>query len=143
MGASAEKDEYWVDGPINLDLVVYFNRILGIPDSSSVHAIEGDGAIGVMDEVYFDYSDFNYSRGAKYPGCAVYQIIGGGVEKGTIMDLVFEGEDVSSRENIFGFATAADDSRRVIAFKHDITAGLIVMEIDKAGEDSVCDVAVP
>lgn len=144
LGASAEKDDYWVDGPINLDLVVYFNRILGIPSQSSGYAIEGNGAIGADGEYYFDYSDYRYTRSFKYPGCAVYQVIGGRVEKDTIMHGVFGDEDVVDRQNIFGFATAADDSRRVIAFRHDIDQGIVVMAIDKAGDDSVvCDVDVP
>lgn len=141
LGASAEKDNYWVDGPINLDLVVYFNRIIGIPGPSSAYAIPGDGAIGAIDENYFDYSDYVYNRFAKYPGCAVYQIIGGRVEKDYIKYAVFDGD--VTRSNIFGFATAADDSRRVIAYRHDTDHGIVVMAIDKAGDDVVCDTAVP
>ncbi len=59
-----------MDGPINLDLVVYFNRILGIPGPHRSDAIEGDGAIGADGEYYFDYSGFSYTRSDKYPGCA-------------------------------------------------------------------------
>lgn len=144
LGASAEKDNYWVDGPINLDLVVYFNRIIGIPGPSSAYAIPGDGAIGAIDENYFDYSEYEYTRSDKYPGCAVYQVLGGRVEKDYIMHKVFDDVDVIERENIFGFATAADDSRRVIAFRHDIDKGFVVLAIDKAGDASVvCDVEVP
>ena len=148
LGASAEKDDYWVDGPINLDLVVYFNRILGSP-GPSLDAIQGDGAIGADGEYYFDYSydntGFSYTRSAKYPGCAWgYEIVGSSLEpfNEPIMSLVFgtlaepNGVDFSG-DNIFAFATAADDSRRVIAFAHDVE-DYIVEGIDKAGDDDGC-----
>jgi hypothetical protein len=155
VGASAEKDDYWIDGPINLDLVVYFNRILGIPGPSSPYAIPGNGAIGAVDEYYFDYSDFSYTRSAKYPGCAWgWKVVGEYPNQTlepfneTIMSLVFstedfpEGEDFLGGNNIFAFATAADDSRRLIAFAHDDT-DYIVWGIDKAGDDSECSTPLP
>jgi hypothetical protein len=146
LGASAEKDDYWVDGPINLDLVVYFNRILGLPAPSSPDAIPGDGAIGAVDEYYFDYSDYSYTRSAKYPGCAKgYDITVDPPVRfnSPIMSLVFSTESDPdevvdfSGDNIFAFATAADDSRRVIAFAHDVE-DYIVEGIDKAGDSCVC-----
>jgi len=153
LGASAEKDDYWVDGPINLDLVVYFNRILGIPGPSD-DAIQGDGAIGADGEYYFDYSydntGFSYTRSAKYPGCAWgYEIVGSSLEpfNEPIMSLVFgtlaepNGVDFSG-DNIFAFATAADDSRRVIAFAHDDTKYWI-SGIDKAGDNTECSTPLP
>ena len=51
--------------------------------------------------------------------------------------VVFGGETFSA-DNVFGFATAADDGRRVIAFEHD-TTNYVVTKIDKAGMTEVCD----
>jgi hypothetical protein len=139
LGGAAEKGDYLVSGPVSLDLVVYFNRILDIPNDSNLAKLEGDGIEGADGEWYLDFFEYNsYDREDKYPGCAIYFDASdpdSGYHTDTIMNLVF-GTGFEAG-NIYGFAVAADDSRRVIAFAHD-TDSVIVREIDAAGENCVC-----
>lgn len=86
---------------------------------------------------YYDFTMYSYVRETKYPGCAYGITLNLETFQGTIMDLVFGGETFSA-DNVFGFATAADDGRRVIAFEHD-TTNYVVTKIDKAGMTEVCD----
>ena len=137
LGAAADKGLYYEPGMVTLDLVVFNNRILQIPSESIFDAIYGDGDIGVNKRPYYDFAMYAYDREAKYPGCAYGITIGNDTFQSTIMNLVF-GNEPFSAENVLGFATAADDSRRVIAFEHD-TSFYIVLGIDKAGMTDVCE----
>jgi hypothetical protein len=145
LGGAAEKGDYMVEGPVSLDLVVYFNRILDIPNQTSLATWPGDGEVGADGEKYLDFSGYGYDREDKYPGCAIYfHVADGLLHKGYIMDLVFGTVDADfAGGNVHGFAVAADDSRRVIAFRHDTDNGIYVQDIDAAGDDAVCSVVLP
>jgi len=145
LGGAAEKGDYWVSGPVSLDLVVYFNRILDIPNQTFLTKLLGDGIEGAFDEYYLDFSGYSYDRGDKYPGCVIYfHIADGQRHKDTIMNRVFGVVDNDfSGSNVYGFAVAADDSRRVISFRHDTDNGIYVQQIDSAGDDEVCSIVLP
>lgn len=133
IGGAADKGVYQVAGVINLDLIVYNNRILHIPNETLwANTLEGDGVEGTLNELYVDYSAFHYLRSDKYLGC--FAGLGLGPAEGFLMDAVFAGEDFDA-SNVFGFATAADDSRRVISFSHDYLDGA---RFDQAGSDTLC-----
>jgi hypothetical protein len=133
IGGAADKGDWLVAGIVNLDLVVYNNRILHIPDETLwADTLEGDGIEGVLHESYVDYSGYGYKRSDKYPGC--FAGLGLGPPEGFIMDAVFGGEDFEA-SNVFGFATAADDARRVISFSHAYLDGAV---FDQAGSDALC-----
>lgn len=133
IGGAADKGDYRVAGGINLDLIVYNNRILHIPNETLwADTLEGDGTEGALNELYIDYSGYTYKRSDKYPGC--FEGFGLGPDQGFLMDAVFAGQEFEA-SNIFGFATAADDSRRVISFGHDYLDGA---RFDQAGSDALC-----
>jgi hypothetical protein len=133
IGGAADKGDYRVAGVINLDLIVYNNRILHIPNETVwANTLEGDGVEGNLNELYVDYSGFHYQRSAKYPGC--FEGLGLGPREGFLMETVFAEGDFEEW-NVFGFATAADDSRRVISFSHDYLDGA---RFDQAGSDALC-----
>lgn len=133
LGGAADKDDWLAAGIVNLDLVVYNNRVLHIPDETNwADTLEGDGIEGALHELYVDYSGYGYKRSDKYPGC--FAGLGLGPAQGFIMNAVFGGEDFDA-SNVFGFATAADDARRVISFSHAYLEGSV---FDKAGSDTLC-----
>ena len=138
LGAAVDKGVYYEAGGVTLDLVVYNNRILDIPNliQENSRVIPGTGILGALDERYVNYGMYNYHRAWKYRGCARGLTVNGVPFKDTIFNLVFGGSWFEAT-NIFAFATEADDARRVIAFVHD-TSTYIVQEIDRAGENSVC-----
>jgi len=146
LGGAAEKGDYMVAGPVSLDLVVYFNRILDIPTDSYLAKLEGNGTVGADGESYLDFSGYSYERAAKYPGCVLYYKAGDPtLYNDYIKDRVFGGVDFPTGEvgdpdggNVHGFAVAADDSRRVIAFRHDTDNGIYVQSIDSAGHKDLC-----
>ena len=140
LGAAADKGYFDIAGLINLDLVVYNNRILDIPTLTNAAHINdvllGNGMVGVAAEYYYDFSSYAYDRADKFPGCFEAITINGEVVKGTIMSMVFNDVHFSA-DDVFAFATAADDSRRMIAFTHE-TETIIVQKIDIAGKSDVC-----
>lgn len=140
LGAAADKGLFDEAGLVNLDLVVFNNRILDIPNQTTVFGqIEGDGVVGVEDRLYFDFSGFDYDRAATYPGCAIgidYFPLPAETFNVKIMEMVFSGQPFTG-SNVFGFATAADDARRVISYAH-ATEDFAVLSIDKAGESELC-----
>ena len=148
LGGAAEKGDYMVDGPVSLDLVMYFNRILDIPNDSNLAKLEGDGIEGADGEWYLDFSGYSYDRSLKYPGCARGYYYNPADPE---IPLVPFGEYIMSMvfgvnftgTNVHGFAVAADDSRRVIAFRHEVEEGTVVMSIDNAGEDCLCTDTCP
>lgn len=127
LGAAADKG-----GLVDLDLVVYNNRILNIPNETDFSTIEGDGDIGEDGERYYDYGNYTYDRAAKYPGCVTGFFVVSDQSlpfSGPLMYFVFDNESFLGT-NVHGFAANADDSRRVIAFVHDN----IVTNVDTVGE---------
>lgn len=131
LGGAAEKG-----GGIDVDLVVYNNRVLNIPDRTLWPTLTGDieAGVGKDGEEYFDFSTYSYDRDEKYPGCVTGYFLIDGTPipfRGTISYWVFD-EEPFEGENVHGFATAADDSMRVITFAHDN----IVIQIDPVGENS-------
>lgn len=138
LGAAADKG-----GLVNLDLVVYNNRILNIPNETEFSTLEGNGDIGEDGEQYYDYNDYSYDREAKYPGCVTGFFVIGDQSvpfSGPLMHFVFNNEGFMG-SNVHGFATNADDSRRVIAFVHDN----IITNVDTVGErtDAWCPLEDP
>ncbi|NVK40732.1 MAG: hypothetical protein HWE39_05765 [Oceanospirillaceae bacterium] len=138
LGAAADKG-----GLVNLDLVVYDNRILNIPDLTQYDVFTGNGVIGESGEKYMDYSAYQYKRSDTYPGCVRGYFIEGETTvpfHGSLMQYVFANEDFDD-DNVFAFATAADDARRVIAFVHDN----IVTNVDSIGQrtDAICSAPTP
>lgn len=136
LGAAADKG-----GLVDLDLVVYNNRILDIPDNTIQPTLTGDGTVGEAGRKYVDYSGYGYNRGEKYPGCfwgLDTTTVPATEVSGTLMDLVFEGVPFVGY-NVYGFAQNADDSRAVIKYVHDN----IIYAVDSVGEDAVCDMLGP
>ena len=159
LGAAAGKGDL-----INLDLLVYNNRILDIPDTTTALAtIVGDGTNGEAGERYIDYSGYSYNRAATFPGCVRgllvdFPDIGQSTAfSGSIMDCVFgsiendgtcvmgSGTNFTGVTAVHAFAQRADDARTVIAFVHDnvvadSTAILpaAIAGVDQAGKDEVC-----
>ncbi len=67
LGAAAGKGDN-----ITLDLVVYNNRILNIPNQTVfLTTVTGDGTNGEAGEVYIDYTaaGYTYTRSDTFPGC--------------------------------------------------------------------------
>lgn len=128
-------------GYISPDMIVYNNRILGIPESTHAMATLGAdiGVAGEEGQLYIDYSGYSYDRAATFPGCAVWWTVVGDEatrHEATILDAVFGGVGFTG-SNIAGFARRADDARAVIQFAHDN----VVTELDAIGESETCTVA--
>ncbi len=136
LAAAADKT-----GSINVDLVAYSNRIMGIPDLTNVLSVlvsqrVGGVLLGVPGETYASYGGYSYSRSATFPGCATGLLVVGTSTtpfSGTLMDLVFGGQDFTGT-GINGFAQRADDALKVIAFAHDN----VITSIDRIGEHATC-----
>lgn len=133
LGAAAGKGDL-----INLDLLVYNNGILDIPDTTTaLDTIVGDGTNGEVGERYIDYTGYSYNRAATFPGCVRgllvdFPVIGQTRSfNGSIMDCVFgsienngtcsagSGVNFTGATAVHAFAQRADDARAVIAFVHD------------------------
>lgn len=130
-------------GSIDLDLVVYFNRVIGFPGqvAGGMTTITGDGTVGLDGEKYLNYRDYDYDRAETFPGCVMgYRVVGLDVVpfQGSIMTLVFGGQ-AFTESNVYGFAQRVDDARAVILFEHDT----VVTAMDRIGEDAVCDIITP
>ncbi len=161
LGAAAGKGD-----KISLDLVVYNNRILNIPNETDfLPTLTGDGTNGEAGETYIDYTGYAYTRRTTFPGCvrgllADFPDPGDFTPfSGTIMDCVFgtitfdgangvcsDGEQFSGATPVHRFAQRADDARAVIAFVHsnavaDSTAILPPNQagVDQAGGREVCE----
>ncbi len=127
---------------LNLDLVIYSNRVLGIPGTTTAMPTLGSERVngellGVPGELYLDYSGYTYNRALTFPGCVRgYQLVDGVpvLFEARLMDEVFGGQDFTG-SNVYGFAQRADDARAVIAFTHDL---LTVLAVDRIGESVVC-----
>jgi len=129
-------------GLVDLDLVVYDNRILDIPNQTIGETVEGDGNVGEDGELYYHYEGYTYDRAAKYPGCVTgFFLIDEDNDPSTLptpaefqgpISYYVWGQDEPSfiAGNVYGFAMAADDTMRVITFVHDN----IVTFVDKVGE---------
>lgn len=156
LGAAAGKGDL-----INLDLVVYDNRILGIPDQTDfLPTLVGDGVNGESGESYIDYAaaGYTYTRSGVFPGCvrgllADFPAIGNFTPfSGTIMNCTFGtiiyddasetascagGVDFTGTTSVHSFAQRADDARAVIAFVHDnaIADSTAVLPASIAGVD--------
>lgn len=127
LGAAAEKG-----GLVDLDLIVYNNRVLDIPNQTIGETVVGNGNVGQDGELYYHYEGYTYDRDAKYRGCVTgfFLINNQPVPfSGPIKYYAFNNTPFIG-SNIYGFATAADDSMRVITFVHDNT----VTNVDKVGE---------
>lgn len=133
LAAAADKT-----GTINVDLVAYSNRIMGIPElTTAMGVLVSDRVsgtlLGVPGEKYLNYGGFNYSRAATFPGCASGLRADLTPFSGQLIDLVFGGEGFTG-SNINGFAQRADDALKVIAFTHDN----VITSVDRIGEDATC-----
>ena len=158
LGAAAGKGDL-----INLDLIAYNNRILGIPNDTDLTTVTVNG------EKYVDYdaNSFRYTRSKVFPGCVRGQLVnfpGIGESRyfsGPIFHCVFgtitdngvdavatcsAGEDFTGATGIHRFAQRADDARAVIAFVHDNVVNdstailpLAVAGVDQAGETDLAD----
>jgi hypothetical protein len=140
-GAAADKGKTVIlDQIINnnrilviLDQIINNNRILDITNETVVQpTLTGDGTIGVLDELYIDYSAYAYSRSTTFPGCVTgFFIIDAQALpfSGSLMYFVFNDVDFSG-SNVYGLTQRADDSRAVIAFTHDS----VVTNVDAVGE---------
>ncbi len=159
LGAAAGKGDL-----INLDLLVYNNRILEIPDATTaLTTIIGDGTNGETGERYIDYTGYSYNRAATFPGCVRgllvdFPDIGQTTAfSGSIMDCVFgsienagtcvagSGINFTGATAVHAFAQRADDARTVIAFVHDNVVAdstailpVAIAGVDQAGQDDVC-----
>lgn len=132
LGAAADKT-----GLVDVDLVVYNNRILDIPNQTVQPTLTGDGTIGEAGRKYVDYSTYAYNRSDKYPGCfwgLDTSTVPATEVSGTILNLVFGGTGFSG-SNVYGFAQNADDTRAVINYVHSN----ITYAVDSVGESTVCD----
>lgn len=161
LGAAAGKGDL-----INLDLVVYNNRIIRIPTETTVlDTLTGDGTTGQLNEVYVNYTaaGYAYKRSEVFPGCVRGLLVDFPTAgtytpfSGTIMDCVFGSIDTSGvcsdgvdftggATALHSFAQRADDARAVIAFTHDNTVAdstaildAEVAGVDQAGQTDVCD----
>lgn len=105
LGAASDKTQ-----PINLDIVVYLNTILGLNGTSGTN--------------YVDYTNFSYDRSQVYSGDVTYLVANGDGTYTTttkpIIEAVFHDENVD-KTGADAFAQAADDARAVIQFVHDNT----------------------
>lgn len=127
---------------LNLDIVIYSNRVLDIPESTTVmETLESERVngelLGVPGELYLDYGDYTYSRSETFPGCVQgYELVDGVpvLFEASLMEAVFGDEDFTG-SNVYGFAQRADDARAVIAYTHDL---LTVTAVDRIGESVVC-----
>jgi hypothetical protein len=129
-------------GLVDLDLVVYNNRILDIPNQTIGETVEGDGNVGEDGELYYHFEGYTYDRSAKYPGCVTgFFLIDDDNDPSTPpVPVSFQGpisyyvwgqmEPSFIAGNVYGFAMAADDTMRVITFVHDN----VVTFVDKVGE---------
>jgi hypothetical protein len=153
LGAAAGKGDL-----INLDLVVYDNRILNIPSSTTVlDTVTRDG----VKYVDYDSSGYSYERSSVFPGCVRGLLVdfpSTGLTtsfSGTIMNCVFGSIDASGmcsggqnfigHTALHGFAQRADDARAVIAFVHDnvVADSTAILDpafagVDQAGQNAVC-----
>ena len=125
LGVAADKST-----PISIDTVAYLNRIYGITDFGPP-------------ETFYPFGGFSYNRATTYNGCLeVWAFNGDGepeITTGSVMDLVFNGNQTGDTENIDGFAQWADDARRVNLYLHD-AAGVVAA--DNLGSTAVCDGSV-
>jgi len=107
LGAAADKTQ-----PINLDIVVYLNTILGLNGTSGTN--------------YVDFTHFTYNRANVYSGDVTYLVADGDGTYHTaikpIIEAVFHNQNVD-KSGADAFAQAADDARAVIQFVHDNTVG--------------------
>lgn len=103
LGAAADKTK-----PINLDIVVYLNTILGLNGTSGTN--------------YVNYTNFTYDRAQAYSGDVTYLVSDGDgkyhTEVRPIIEAVFHNRNVD-KTGADAFAQAADDARAVIQFVHD------------------------
>ena len=141
LGAAVDKS----GGGVNIDMIMYVNRIMGLTESSTFllnnkciwYREEVMGAMKNVKECFLDYSRFSYSsndsfnnlpRPAYIPdatsvGTFEYLTVYDSVptfkiEQGSILNAVFGGEGYDG-SNIAAFVKAADDTRKVILFMHD------------------------
>ncbi len=103
LGAASDKTQ-----PLNIDIVVYLNTILGLNGTSGTN--------------YVDYTNFTYDRATAYSSDVTYLVSNGDgtyhTEVKPIIEAVFDNKDVTA-SGAEGFAQAADDARAVIEFVHD------------------------
>ena len=150
LGAAAGKGDL-----INLDLIAYNNRILGIPNDTDLTTVTVNG------EKFVDYdaNNYLYTRSKVFPGCVRGQLVNfpeTGYSRyfsGPILDCVFgtitdngvnavatcsAGEDFKGEKTgIHRFAQRADDARAVIAFVHDnvVNDSTAILDVSLAGVD--------
>jgi hypothetical protein len=157
LGAAAGKGDV-----ISLDLVVYNNRILNIPNETAetdfLPTLTGDGDVGEAGERYINYTGagYGYTRSDTFPGCVRglltdFPDAGDFTPfSGTIMDCVFgtitfdgtngvcaDGVDFTGATAVHRFAQRADDARAVIAFVHDnaVADSTAILPAEQAGVD--------
>lgn len=153
LGGAAGKEDL-----ISIDLVVYNNRTLKIPDDTNVLptlvGTGGSNGSGETGEIYIDYDNYGYNRSSTFPGCIngllIDEVAGSATPfKGTLINCAFgdgeldengvcsaTGVDFTGVTGVDAFAQRADDTRAVIAFTHDN----VTFNVDRVGENSVCGV---
>lgn len=128
LGGAADKT-----GKVTVDLVVYLNAFMAIPDD--LDAATMPAPINDNSDKYYDFSGFSYDRSVTYAHTLCYLRVvtendepvqvGDAylveiVNDETVMEAVFGGvnnADATS-DNISAFVQAADDARAVIEFMH-------------------------
>lgn len=116
LGGAADKE-----GEVTIDMVVYLNEFLAIPDEAE-EPLVADG------EEYFDFRGFAYTRSVTYDGTVCWlkviePVVGEDnlfvveVAIDPILEVVFGNLDYTG-ENVAAFTQAADDARAVIEFAH-------------------------
>jgi hypothetical protein len=127
LGGAADKE-----GKVTVDVVVYLNAFMQVPEDANPAAVPLPLVAG--DTRYYNFRDFAYTRSVTYGGDLCYLAVvldedglpvPGGEEdqylvevvNGPIMAAVFDDESYTG-DNVIAFAQAADDARAVIEFMH-------------------------
>ena len=114
-------------GTVNIDAVLYHDRIMGIPTSLS--PLMGTTNVSTeLGESFVDYGAFSYARSAAFPGCITYLDplnwqLGYQVKPWTAV-VAFNNltPDGGNAANVAGYAQMAEDARAVILFIHGVDA---------------------
>ncbi len=136
-GLGSGSDKY--GSGVDVDVVSRINAILHLPGDEYLANDPGGFPPTWSEQIetkwhyFINYSDFDYQRDLVWTGCIMYDYFDEGTQNWVmnhpmeIIDIFYlddpdglEPETDETVSNIAGFALAANDARRVLAFVHDI-----------------------
>jgi len=126
-------------GTINVDIVAYHDRIMGIASDMGNTALwpKLTHYSPELGEAFVDYSGFTYDRAETFPGCVVYLDPANwtaGFTAQRLLDVVPFSELTPKQDNLAGYAQMAEDARAVIYFVHLYES--VIAHADPVGLDS-------